>query len=59
MFLKRLRLEKQGGHVLAGVGLPPDDEDGEHEHGVEEHEPPAAADRVVEEVDDESAELKR
>ena len=44
--------------MFAGVRLAPDDEDGEHEHGVEKHEPPAAADRVVKEVDDESSELK-
>ena len=59
MFLEPFRLEQQRGHVLARVRLSPDDEDCEHEHGVEEHQPPAAADRVVEEVDDEGPELKK
>jgi hypothetical protein len=47
------------GHVFSGVRFSSDDEDREHQQRVQQHQPPSAADRVIEEVNNEFSKLKK
>ena len=53
------KLKQSPGHVFSGVRFSSDDEDREHQEGVQQHQPPSAADRVIEEVNNEFSKLKK